>query len=83
MGSFKPEGHWSLREMFIDGSVKKPAYDGIVGRMAGPRYTSKATARQQVENKDELRRRGISSPDKSDAPMLSLLPNKRKVKLWS
>ena len=37
----KPEGYWSLREMFIDSRLMIPESDGIVGRLAGLRYRFK------------------------------------------
>ena len=43
--------------------------------MAGLRYRFNSNGQVLVESKEEMRRRGIPSPDKADAPMLSLLPN--------
>ena len=37
-GTFKPEGYWSLREMFIDGSIEIPEDNELVGQLASLRY---------------------------------------------
>ena len=36
-----------------------------------------------MESKDEMRRRGVPSPDKADALMLAFLPDRRKAKFWA
>ena len=82
-GNLRAEGYWSLRQMFVDGSIKIPEDNEMVGQMAGLRYRFNSNGQVLVESKEEMRRRGIPSPDKADALMLSFLPNKRKVKLWS
>ena len=46
------------------------------------RYNYDSRGRIKIESKDEMRRRGLPSPDKADALMLAFLDPASRVKLW-
>ena len=68
--------------MFLEGSVVIPSDKDLAGQLSGMRYTFNSLGQIVMESKEEMRRRGVPSPDKADALMLAFLSNKRKVRLW-
>ena len=80
--NLRAEGFWNLRQLFLEGSLKIPPDNELVGQLAGLRYTFNSLGQVVIESKEEMRSRGASSPDKVDALMLAFLSSKRKVKLW-
>ena len=79
--NLRAEGYWNLRQLFVDGSLRIPADNDLVGQLAALRYTFNSLGQVLIESKEEMRRRGVPSPDKADALMLAFLPNRRQVKL--
>ena len=80
--NLRAEGFWGLRQLFTEGSVAIPSDSDLMGQLAALRYTFDSVGRVVMESKEEMRHRGLPSPDKADALMLAFLSNKRKVKLW-
>lgn len=60
---------WHVRELFEHGLISIPNDDELIGELSIPKYTefSGSNRKIKVEGKDELRKRGISSPDKADS----------------
>ena len=42
------------------------------GELVGPRYTFTSNGKRQVEGKKEMKKRGVPSPDRADAFLLTL-----------
>ena len=80
--NLRAEGYWTLRQLFLDGTVAIPLDNDLVGQLAALRYGFNSQGQVLIESKDEMRRRGVPSPDRADAMMLAFLSNKRRVKLW-
>ena len=80
--NLRAEGYWNLRELFLDGALAIPSDNDLVGQLAALRYTFNSLGLVVMESKEEMRRRGVPSPDKADALMLAFLSNRRRVKLW-
>ena len=81
--NLRAEGYWTLRQLFMDGDIVVPSDNDLVGQLAGLRYTFNSLGRVVMESKEEMRRRGVPSPDKADALMMAFLStNRRKVRLW-
>ena len=55
----------------------------LIGQLAALRYTYDSSGRMLIESKDQIRKRGLPSPDKADALMLSVLPQPPPPKLWT
>ena len=80
--NLRAEGYWTLRQLFQDGHVDIPADSDLVGQLAPLRYSFNSAGQVIIESKDEMRRRGVPSPDKADALMMAFLSSSRRVKLW-
>ena len=71
--NLRAEGFWNLRERFVEGRIDiDPADDDLAAQLVDIRY-KRSAGRIQVESKDDMKRRGKSSPDDADALMLSTL----------
>lgn len=46
--------------------------EGLLAELVGPRYKFTSSGKTQVESKDDMRKRGIMSPNKADAFLLTL-----------
>lgn len=63
---------WGLRERFREGRIAGPFDDLTMGQLSSIRYRyDSAHAMPLVESKDELRRRGLRSPDRAEALLLA------------
>ena len=49
-----------------------PQDDELVAELASPLYKYTSTGKIKIESKDEMRKRGIKSPDKADALALTM-----------
>lgn len=62
---------WAIREWLETREVTLPRDDDLVGELCSPRYQFTSSGRIKVEGKDEMRKRGVVSPDLADALMLT------------
>ena len=81
--NLRAEGYWTLRQRFMSGSISIPSDNQLVGELAALRYGYDSQGRIKMEGKDEMRRRGLSSPDKADALMLAFLAPSSRLRLWT
>jgi hypothetical protein len=63
---------WSVREALYRGEISlsrmdEPAYLRLRAELTAPSYRFTSSGRVQIESKDEMRRRGVGSPDLADA----------------
>lgn len=58
---------WNAREWFENKECRIPQDDELVADLVGPKYTFTSAGRLIVESKDEMKKRGIESPDLADA----------------
>lgn len=63
---------WRLREWFRDRSCKIPRQEALVSELVGPRYAELTSGKVKVESKDEMKRRGLKSPNLADSLMLTM-----------
>ena len=76
----RAEMWWNGRELLREQSVGFDVDDDTVAQLAGPRYSTDSSGRIQVESKDSLKRRGLTSPDRGEAVLLALFePPKVRV----
>jgi hypothetical protein len=75
-GNLRAEGYWHLRELFRTGAIRlpkgSPDAERLAGELAGLKYRSLA-GRLYIESKDDMKRRGLRSPDLADALMLAFM----------
>lgn len=58
--------------------VVLPDDSDLIGQLSCRKYSFTSNARQKVESKQEMKDRGLSSPDEADCILLVCLPIKRK-----
>lgn len=63
---------WFLgKEWFETRSVLIPRDDGLIAELVGPKYKIESSGKLKVESKDDMKKRGIRSPNKADAFLLT------------
>ncbi|BDG61919.1 terminase B [Caldinitratiruptor microaerophilus] len=62
-------GH--LRELFQAAEISIPADDDLIGQLTTRRYRVNSRGLIEIESKEDLRRRGLPSPDRADALALA------------
>ena len=81
--NLRAEGYWGLRERFTTGHISIPDDNELTSELASLRYSYDSSGRIKIESKDEMRKRGLSSPDKADALMLAFLDPSSRMQLWT
>ena len=82
--NLRAEGYWTLAERFSSGRISIPADNELAGELAALRCESETHGnRIKIEGKDDMRERGLRSPDKADALMLAFLPPASRLRLWT
>jgi phage terminase large subunit len=59
------------REWFLERACTIPDDDALIAELTAPVYTFTATGKMVVEPKAELKKRGLNSPDRADAFLLT------------
>jgi phage terminase large subunit-like protein len=68
----RAEWYWSLRERFEAGDISlDPADDELAAQLGAIKYKYTPRGQIQIESKDDMRKRGMPSPDRADAVMLT------------
>jgi len=70
----RAEWFWRLREMFdpANGGIDiDPADDELASQLGALRFTYDSRGRIKIEGKDDMKKRGMPSPDRADALMLA------------
>lgn len=63
---------WAARDWFGRKDCAIPRDDALISELVAPTYTINSTGKVLVERKDELKKRGLPSPDLADAFILTL-----------
>jgi phage terminase large subunit len=58
---------WKARDWFDSRAVTMPKDDALVAELVGPTYKLESSGKLKVEGKDDMKKRGIKSPNKADA----------------
>lgn len=67
----KDELWWAARDWFMSRGVKIPRDDALISDLVGPTYKVTSAGKTQVESKEEMKKRGLKSPDVGDAFVLT------------
>lgn len=68
----RSEWWWGLRMRFEQGDIDiDPNDDDLAAQLGAIRYKHTSRGQVQIESKDELKKRGLPSPDRADALMLT------------
>lgn len=69
----RAQWYWSLRKHFEDGLIDlDPDDDETAAQLGAIRYSYSSRGQIVIESKDDMRKRGMPSPDRADAVMLVL-----------
>lgn len=67
----RAEWFWGLRELFQAGDIDiDPDDDDLANQLGSIKYKYTSRGQVQIESKDDMKKRGLSSPDRADALML-------------
>jgi len=64
---------WNMRENIRNWSI--PNNSDLIGELTTRKYRAKSTGKIELERKDEMKKRGLNSPDSADALALAFLDN--------
>jgi hypothetical protein len=67
----RAEWWWGLRQMFQDGDMDiDPDDDRLAAQLGSIRYKFTSRGQLQIESKEDMKKRGLPSPDRADALMM-------------
>ncbi len=69
--NLRAQAWWWLREALRGGQVTLPQDDRLKGQLTSVLYRPRSDGTIQVESKDEMRKRGLHSPDRADALIMA------------
>lgn len=74
----RAEAFWLLRTMFEEGLIDiDPADEELQGQLLSIRYWIDGRGKIHIESKEDMADRGVASPDRADAVMMSVQPGLR------
>ena len=71
--NLRAEGYWTLARRFRDHRIRIPRDAELIAELASLRYRYNSRGKVLMESKEDMKRRGLPSPDKADALMLAFL----------
>jgi hypothetical protein len=63
---------FKAREWFFARDVTIPRDDGLISELVSPKYKIESSGKIKVESKDDMKKRGVRSPNRADAFCLTL-----------
>lgn len=72
--NLRAKGYWKLRERFLAGEINLIDKGTVISDVTNMKYKFRSSdGGLQIESKDDMKKRGLRSPDLADALMLSFL----------
>ena len=71
--NLRAEGYWTLARRFETRTIRIPHDAELMAELASLRYRFNSRGKVLMESKEDMKRRGLPSPDKADALMLAFL----------
>ena len=81
--NIRAEGYWKLRDLFAAGAIAIPEDQRLLGELAALRYSFDSQGRLLMESKEDMRKRGVPSPDRADALMLAFVTPVTRPRIWT
>lgn len=80
----RAEAYWQLAERFQKGEISIPDDLELIAQLSSVKYKFDSHGRLQIEAKEDMKKRGLKSPDKADALMLAFMesPNREIRIRW-
>jgi len=70
--NLRAELWFAIKDWLAQRDCRLPNNDELASELAAPQYKYTSTGKIKIETKDEMRKRGIKSPDKADALALTM-----------
>lgn len=81
--NLRAELHWGIRKRFEDGMIAIVEDEDLMGQATSIKYKLNSRGLIQIESKDELKKRGLPSPDRFDALVLAFAEEQsRSWRAW-
>ena len=71
--NLRAEGYWTLARRFREHTIRIPRDAELIAELASLRYRYNSRGKVLMESKEDMKRRGLPSPDKANALMLAFL----------
>ena len=81
--NLRAEGYTRLRDLFAAGRIAIPPDPQLLGELASLRYKFTEGELYRIERKEDMKKRGLPSPDKADALMLAFVLPPARPKIWT
>lgn len=69
--NLRAEIYWNLRERFLSGDISIPNDEELISQLANIKFKYTNKGQIQLESKEDIKKRGLGSPDMADALALS------------
>jgi hypothetical protein len=69
---------WNVKEWIEKEAAVLPDDDDLAGQLSTVKFRITSSGKVRIEGKDERKKRGLSSPDRADALMLTFSPKRTK-----
>jgi hypothetical protein len=70
--NLRAELWFAIKDWLVLRNCRLPNDDELVSELAAPSYKYTSTGKIKIESKDEMKKRGVKSPDKADALALTM-----------
>jgi len=80
--NLRAELYWTLREAIENGELILPGNDDeLAAQLSNIKYKITSGGKIQIESKEEMAKRGLSSPDRADALMLTFASMRKRAQV--
>lgn len=76
----RAEWHWNLRDLFATDTIVLQPDDELKAQLTSIKYKMDSRGRVVIERKDEMKKRGLPSPDRAEALMLAFANREQPVR---
>jgi hypothetical protein len=81
--NLKAEISWALRDRFETGDIAIEEDEDLLGQTAVIKYKLTSRGQIEIERKEDIKKRGLPSPDRFDALVLAFAPRtSRSLRAW-
>lgn len=81
--NLKAEIYWGFRERLVDGTVDLPDDLELKAQLTSCTYRVTSSGQLEITSKDEMKKKGIKSPDRAEAMIYAFAENIGGVKAWA
>jgi hypothetical protein len=75
---------WYMRRLFVERRISIPRHEELIAQLVGPTYEFRSNGKLKLESKEDMKKRGLRSPDIADALGLAVYPRDwiSRVNVW-